>query len=312
MYYGSKTFDRSILGKKRFNYANPEFDSNGSYLVTKEEETSENSFAVYMKNQIDAAYALKSYAANILSQYFRANPEEVNASPVIKKIEVKIINENGTVSSQLKNLDDYMIEQYASDILTLDPWKFEVETASSPQHVEKRFLYSKSGLLSETNDGQIVGNEIKCSLQFANGKSSYRFSISSFNAQMLESLVPLDSYTGTVLECIHTFKDINGELNPHPFPAGTVFLSRNSEDKSYLAFSKTVNGSLLDPIWRIGRATNLKEQTAETAKLTYVTQLASDIDTVFSIGKTLTSTAKTLSDMCGTFSANLAGLKLSK
>ena len=81
---------------------------------------------------------------------------------------------------------------------------------------------------------------------------------------------------------------------------------------NYLSVLQDEINPLLNPIWKLGRETNLKEQTAETAKLTYVTQLASDLDIAFTAGNTIASTAKTLSTSCGTYSAKAAGLSLSK
>lgn len=80
----------------------------------------------------------------------------------------------------------------------------------------------------------------------------------------------------------------------------------------YLKTLKDEVEKLLKPIWKFGEPTNYPEQTASTAKLTYVTQMVTDVDTVYITGNTCISTAKALSSQCGTYDAKAAKLKLSK
>lgn len=82
--------------------------------------------------------------------------------------------------------------------------------------------------------------------------------------------------------------------------------------QEYLSGLKSTVDGLLEPIWKFGRATNYPEQNASTAKLKYVTYLASDLQMAYTNGKTSISTAKSLSDKCGTYDAKAAKLKLSK
>ena len=77
------------------------------------------------------------------------------------------------------------------------------------------------------------------------------------------------------------------------------------------ALKNRVEG-LLSPIWRFGKPTTIPEQNASTAKLKYVTYLASDIQMSYSLGKTSISTASQLSSKCGTYDPKAANLQISK
>lgn len=69
---------------------------------------------------------------------------------------------------------------------------------------------------------------------------------------------------------------------------------------------------LLSPIWKFGRSTTIPEQNASTAKLKYVTYLASDLEMNYSIGKTSITTAAQLSNKCGTYDPKAAKMQISK
>ena len=69
---------------------------------------------------------------------------------------------------------------------------------------------------------------------------------------------------------------------------------------------------LLSPIWKFGRSTTIPEQNASTAKLKYVTYLASDLEMNYSIGKTSITTAAQLSNKCGTYDPKTAKMQISK
>lgn len=68
----------------------------------------------------------------------------------------------------------------------------------------------------------------------------------------------------------------------------------------------------LDPIWRFGRHSGRPEQTASTAKLTYVTQLASDFGKTFQRSNTAVKTAKKILTNTGTYSAKKAKVSVVK
>ena len=63
---------------------------------------------------------------------------------------------------------------------------------------------------------------------------------------------------------------------------------------TYLQTLSSEVSNYLNPIWKFGKPSGLKEQTASTAKLTYVTQLASDFGKMFQRNNTAVKTAKQL------------------
>ena len=78
---------------------------------------------------------------------------------------------------------------------------------------------------------------------------------------------------------------------------------------------KTAIDPYLEPIWKLGYKTSYPEQNSKTAKLEYVTQLASDISSSNTSASAAASakitTAKSLSTACGKYDAKAAKMTLS-
>lgn len=70
--------------------------------------------------------------------------------------------------------------------------------------------------------------------------------------------------------------------------------------------------SCLNPIWKFGQYSGKREQTASTAKLTYITQLASDSEISIQQSNTAVKTARQISSTSGTYDAKKAKISIIK
>ena len=120
-----------------------------------------------------------------------------------------------------------------------------------------------------------------------------------------------DSDGGSSTTTVHTehYSPIKGG-NSRSFIE--TFWRTTEQNTDMLSWLETKSDPLLKPIFDMGIETKLPEQTSKTADLVYITQLVSDIsESTSSIGTSKITSAKSLSDSCGTYDANAAGVTLS-